>query len=59
MLLPSVRKGGIIGIDNMLKPQRYAEWMTSLADHVKTIPNIQSVIVPIDNGELLCVKISD
>ena len=33
--------------------------MIPLVNHVKIIPNVRSVVIPIDNGELLCTKLSE
>ena len=59
LVLPILKTGGIIGIDNILKPERFSTYMIPFVNHVKVIPNIRSVTIPIDNGELLCTKISD
>ena len=57
LVLPIVRTGGIIGIDNILKPERFATYMIPFVNHVKIIPNVRSVTIPIDNGELICTKL--
>ena len=49
--LPLVRKGGIIGADNILFPERFNEMMADYLSHVRSNPNVQSVTIPIDNGE--------
>ena len=51
LCLPLVRKGGIIGADNILFPERFNEMMADYLSHVRNNPNVQSVTVPIDNGE--------
>ena len=59
LVLPIVKPGGIIGIDNILKPERFSTYMIPFVNHVKVIPNVRSVIIPIDNGELLCTKLAE
>ena len=57
LCLPLVRKGGIIGADNILFPERFNEMMTNYLSHVRSNPNVQSVTVPIDNGEEVTIKL--
>ena len=57
MCLPLVRKGGIIGADNILLPERFNEMMADYLSHVRSNPNVQSVTVPIDNGEEVTIKL--
>ena len=57
LCLPLVRKGGIIGADNILFPERFNEMMADYLSHVKSKPNVQSVTVPIDNGEEVTIKL--
>lgn len=52
-----LRTGGIIGIDNIIKPEKFSPYMTPLIDHARAASAVRSVIVPIDNGELLCVRL--
>lgn len=59
LVLPILKTGGIIGIDNILKPERFSTYMTPFVNHVKVIPNVRSVTIPIDNGELLCTKLAE
>ena len=33
--------------------------MIPFVNYVKNYPNIRCVTIPIDNGELLCIKLSD
>jgi len=58
LCLPLVRKGGIIGADNILFPERFNEMMADYLSHVRSNPNVQSVTVPIDNGEEITIKLS-
>jgi len=55
--LPLVRKGGIIGADNILFPERFNEMMADYLSHVRSNPSVQSVTVPIDNGEEVTFKL--
>ena len=57
LCLPLVRKGGIIGADNILFPERFNEMMVDYLSHVSRNPNVQSVTVPIDNGEEITIKL--
>ena len=57
LCLPLVRKGGIIGADNILFPERFKEMMVDYLSHVRSNPNVQSVTVPIDNGEEITIKL--
>ena len=59
LCLPLVRKGGIIGADNILLPERFNEMMADYLSHVRSNSNVQSVTVPIDNGEEITVKLSE
>jgi len=58
LCLPLVRKGGIIGADNNLLTERFNEMMADYLSHVRSNPNVQSVTVPIDNGEEITIKLS-
>jgi len=55
--LPLVRKGGIIGADYILLPERFNEMMADYLSHIRRNPNVQSVTVPIDNGEEVTIKL--
>ena len=57
LCLPLVRNGGIIGADNILFPERFNEMMADYLSHVRSNPNVQSVTVPIDNGEEITFKL--
>ena len=58
LCLPLVRKGGIISADNILLPERFNEMMVDYLSHVRSNPNVQSVTIPIDNGEEITIKLS-
>ena len=57
MIFPLVKKGGIIGADNILQPERFADLIKPYVEHVRKNPKIRSVTVPIDNGEEISIKI--
>ena len=59
LCLPLVRNNGIIGADNILFPERFNEMMGDYLSHVRNNPNVQSVTVPIDNGEEITIKLSE
>ena len=57
LCLPLVRKGGIIGADNILFPERFNEMMADYLSHVRSKSDVQSVTIPIDNGEEITIKL--
>ena len=57
LCLPLIRKGGIIAADNILFPERFNEIMADYLTHVRSNPNVQSVTLPIDNGEEVTIKL--
>jgi len=57
LCLPLARRGGIIGADNILFPERFNKMMEDYLSHVRSNPNVQSVTVPIDNGEEVTIKL--
>ena len=59
MSLPLLKKGGVIGADNIVYPERFNELMKDYVNHVKNIPNVRTVTIPIDNGEEITMKLSD
>ena len=56
MILPMIRKNGIIATDNMMYPERYRPEMQKFHDHVEKNSKVISVIVPIGNGEEITLK---
>jgi predicted O-methyltransferase YrrM len=58
LVLPMLRIGGIVATDNMLYPQDYRPLMLEYADHVRSKPSVQSVTVPIGNGEEITIKLA-
>lgn len=57
LVLPMTRVGGIIAVDNMLYPERYRRCMSRYAKHVQSLPDAQSVTVPIGMGEEITIKL--
>lgn len=57
LMLPLVRIGGIIAADNVLYPEEYRYLMKDYLAHVRKTKNIQSVTVPIGNGEELSIRL--
>jgi len=57
MVFPLLKKGGFIGTDNILWPERFAGLIKSYVEHVRNNPKFRSVTIPIDNGEELSLKI--
>ena len=49
----------IIGADNILFPERFNDMMADYLSHVRSKSNVQSVTIPIDNGEEVTIKISE
>jgi caffeoyl-CoA O-methyltransferase len=58
VVLPMVRVGGIIATDNILYPEEYRSMMTNYSNYIKNKPNIQSMMIPIGNGEELTIKLA-
>jgi caffeoyl-CoA O-methyltransferase len=58
LVLPMLRVGGIIATDNMLYPEEYRPMMIDYTNYIKNKPNIESVMVPIGNGEEITIKLS-
>ena len=59
LVLPMLRVGGIIATDNMLYPEEYRPMMIDYTNYIKNKPNIESVMVPIGNGEELTIKLAE
>lgn len=57
LVLPLVRKGGVIVTDNILSPEDYRSSMIYYVNHVRSKQDIQSVTVPIGYGEEVSLKI--
>lgn len=59
LVLPMLRVGGIIATDNMLYPEEYRPMMIDYTNYIKNKPNVESVMVPIGNGEELTIKLAE
>ena len=57
MVLPMVRRGGIIATDNMLYPERFSDMMGEFARLVRQNASVRTVTLPIGNGEEITVKL--
>jgi caffeoyl-CoA O-methyltransferase len=58
-VLPLVKKGGIIAADNILYPEKFRPMTEKYSKHVQKQTSVQTVTVPIGNGEEISFKISD
>jgi predicted O-methyltransferase YrrM len=58
LVLPMLRVGGIIATDNMLYPETYRPLMSEYANYVRSRPSVESVLVPIGNGEEITIKLA-
>ncbi|HYA82318.1 MAG TPA: class I SAM-dependent methyltransferase [Candidatus Bathyarchaeia archaeon] len=58
LVIPMLRVGGIVATDNMLYPEDYRLLMLNYASYVRSKPYIQSVTVPIGNGEEITIKLA-
>lgn len=57
LVLPMVRRGGIIAADNMLYPEQYRNWMKRYIRHVRSKSTVQSITVPIGMGEEITLRL--
>lgn len=51
LVLPRMRKNGIIAIDNMLYPEKFRPMMEEVKRHIESCPGVGSATVPIGNGQ--------
>jgi len=58
LVLRMLRPGGIIATDNMLYPYDYRPRMLQYSNFIRSKPHLQSVTVPIGNGEEITIKLS-
>ena len=59
IILPMVKKNGIIVTDNVLYPERFRPEMQNLVDHIADCSKVISVTIPVGNGEEVTMKIKD
>jgi predicted O-methyltransferase YrrM len=57
LVLPIVRIGGIIAADNALYPEEYRQAMTKYIHYLRSKTTLESVTVPIGNGEEITLKV--
>jgi predicted O-methyltransferase YrrM len=57
LVLPMVRRGGMIATDNMLYPERFSGMMGEFGRLVRQNPSVRTVTLPIGNGEEITVKL--
>ncbi|MBV9178802.1 MAG: class I SAM-dependent methyltransferase [Nitrososphaeraceae archaeon] len=57
LVLPIVRVGGIIAADNALYPEEYRQAMTKYINYLRSKISLESVTVPIGNGEEITLKL--
>jgi caffeoyl-CoA O-methyltransferase len=57
LVLPIVRVGGIIAADNALYPEEYRQAMTKYINYLRNKTSLESVTVPIGNGEEIALKV--
>lgn len=56
-VLHMTRTGGMVSIDNMIHPRKYADMMAKVRVLVRQHPTVRSVLVPIGQGEMVAVKL--
>ena len=54
--LPMLKKGGMIAADNIIFPRRFKKYIKKYLDHINKIQNIQSITIPIGNGQEISLK---
>ena len=58
-VFPLLKRGGLIGADNIIWPERFSGYIKPYLDHVKNHPKFLSTTIPIDNGEEISIKMED
>lgn len=58
LVIPLIRRGGLIVTDNILLPEDYRPSMIEYVNHVRENKDIQSVTVPIGYGEEVSLKLN-
>lgn len=54
--LPLLKKGGIIAADNIIYPKRFKKHIKKYLEHISEIKDIQSITIPIGNGQEISFK---
>lgn len=57
LVFPMVRAGGIIVADNITYPKSCVVEMAKYSRYVKSRPDVESITVPIGNGEEITIKL--
>ena len=57
IVLPMLKKGGLILTDNMLFPEKYRSEMKMYKEHIEKKPNVKTITINIGFGEELTIKI--
>ena len=52
-----VKSGGIIAVDNMLLPEKFAPIMNDFAQRLRENPAVRAVTLPVGNGEEIILKL--
>lgn len=52
-----VKSGGIIAVDNMLLPEKFAPIMNNFAQRLRKNPAVRAVTLPVGNGEEIILKL--
>ncbi|HEY6534238.1 MAG TPA: O-methyltransferase [Candidatus Nitrosocosmicus sp.] len=56
IILPILRRGGVIITDNILYPEDYRPYMSKYVEYIRNNTSVMSVTVPIGYGEEMTVK---
>ena len=59
ILIDMIKVGGIIATDNIFYPEKYRHIMEEYTKHVRSKKNVETVTIPIGNGEELTFKKSN
>jgi predicted O-methyltransferase YrrM len=54
--LQMLKKDGIIAADNIIHPERFQKHIKKYLAHVRKKPDVQTVIIPIGNGQQMSIK---
>ncbi len=54
--LPMLKKGGIIAADNIIFPRKFKKHIKKYLEHINEIKDIQSITIPIGNGQEISFK---
>lgn len=54
--LPMLKEGGIIAADNIIFPRRFKKHIKKYLNHINGVKNVQSITIPIGNGQEISFK---